>query len=247
MSASAATSQTSVSGLVGVSANSSFVLGCSALFHSARSVCDTKVVWMPNLPNSPCSSLIVEPNTERETHDVVARLQQAHHQQHDRGHARRRRDAGLGAFERGQPALHHHDRRIGEAAVDEGLLLVGETARGGGRVRVHEGAGQIERLGVLAPGRRRQALAHRERVQPRVLGQTDAGNAAREAAALRVVRHHWSPPLCSARRLRAGRSSSSGCDLRWACIVAKSSALTSPVMYWPSKHEASKPFNPGRN
>ena len=66
MSASARMSQTSVSGLLGVSANSSFVSGRSAARHASGSVCDTKVVCTPNLPNSPCSSLMVEPNTLRE-------------------------------------------------------------------------------------------------------------------------------------------------------------------------------------
>ena len=65
-SASAAMSQTSVSGLVGVSANSSLVVGRNAAFHSAMSVCDTNVVSTPNLPNSRPISVSVEPNIERE-------------------------------------------------------------------------------------------------------------------------------------------------------------------------------------
>ena len=60
MSASARMSQTSVSGLVGLSANSSLVLGCTAAFHAATSVCGTKVVCTPNLPKS-WNSLMVEP------------------------------------------------------------------------------------------------------------------------------------------------------------------------------------------
>lgn len=59
-------SQTSVSGLVGVSANSSLVLGFRAARHSATSVCETKVVSTPNLANSLPNRLSVEPNTERE-------------------------------------------------------------------------------------------------------------------------------------------------------------------------------------
>ena len=66
MSARAWMSHTSVSGLVGVSANSSLVVGRTAAFHSATSVWLTKVVSTPNLPNSPCSSLMVEPKTLRE-------------------------------------------------------------------------------------------------------------------------------------------------------------------------------------
>jgi hypothetical protein len=65
MSASAAMSQTSVSGLLGVSANNSRVLGRTARRHSSMSVCDTKLVSMPNLAKS-WNSLMVEPNTERE-------------------------------------------------------------------------------------------------------------------------------------------------------------------------------------
>ena len=66
MAASAAMSHTSVSGLVGVSANSSFVFGLTAARHSATSVCETKVVSTPNLPNSLANRFSVEPNMERE-------------------------------------------------------------------------------------------------------------------------------------------------------------------------------------
>ena len=59
-------SQTSVSGFVGVSANSSRVFGRIAAFHSATSVCETKVDSTPKRPKSPCSSLMVAPNTLRE-------------------------------------------------------------------------------------------------------------------------------------------------------------------------------------
>jgi hypothetical protein len=59
-------SHTSVSGLVGVSANSSLVLGLTAARHSATSVCETKVVSTPNLANSLPNRFSVEPNTERE-------------------------------------------------------------------------------------------------------------------------------------------------------------------------------------
>jgi hypothetical protein len=65
-SASAWMSHTSVSGLVGVSAKSNFVFGRIARFHSATSVCETKLVSTPNLPNSLPNRFIVEPNTERE-------------------------------------------------------------------------------------------------------------------------------------------------------------------------------------
>ena len=65
-SASAAMSHTSVSGLVGVSANSNFVFGLSAARHSATSVCETKAVSTPNLANSLPNSFMVLPKTERE-------------------------------------------------------------------------------------------------------------------------------------------------------------------------------------
>ena len=67
ISASAAMSQTSVSGLVGVSASRILVLpGRMAAFHSATSVCETKVVSTPKRAISLPSSLMMEPKTERE-------------------------------------------------------------------------------------------------------------------------------------------------------------------------------------
>ena len=66
MSASARMSHTSVSGLVGVSANSKRVLGCTAACQAATSVCDTNVLCTPNLANSEPISLSVEPNTDCE-------------------------------------------------------------------------------------------------------------------------------------------------------------------------------------
>ncbi len=62
----AAMSHTSVSGLVGDSANSSRVFGLIARCHSATSVCETKVVSTPNFANSRPNSMMVEPNTLRE-------------------------------------------------------------------------------------------------------------------------------------------------------------------------------------
>ena len=56
-------SHTSVSGLVGDSANSSLVLGVTGGPPLPRSVCETKVVLTPNLANSRPNSMIVEPNT----------------------------------------------------------------------------------------------------------------------------------------------------------------------------------------
>ena len=66
MSAKARMSQTSVSGLVGVSANSSLVLGRMAACQAATSVCDTKLDSTPNLARSEPMSLMVEPNMDCE-------------------------------------------------------------------------------------------------------------------------------------------------------------------------------------
>ncbi|MDT4864496.1 hypothetical protein FQZ97_992590 [compost metagenome] len=65
-SANARMSQTSVSGLVGVSANSSFVVGLIAACHAATSVWETKVDSTPNFARSVPISLMVEPNMECE-------------------------------------------------------------------------------------------------------------------------------------------------------------------------------------
>ena len=65
-SASAAMSHTSVSGFVGVSANSNLVFGRIAAFHSSTLVCETKVDCTPNFAKSEPMSLIVEPNMLRE-------------------------------------------------------------------------------------------------------------------------------------------------------------------------------------
>ena len=59
-------SHTSVRGLVGVSANSSLVLGLTAAFHCAMSVCETKVHSTPNLAISLPNRRIVVPKTDCE-------------------------------------------------------------------------------------------------------------------------------------------------------------------------------------
>ena len=99
-------------------------------------------------------------------HHMVARLQQAHQQQHDGSHARRCRQAGLGALQRRQPAFHHHHGWIGKPAVDKSLFLVGEAARGSFGIGVHKTAGQKQGLGVLAPGRGRQTFADGQGIDP---------------------------------------------------------------------------------
>ena len=66
MAASAAMSHTSVSGLVGVSANSRRVSGRMAACQAAGSVCETKLVCTPKRAKSVPNSRMVEPNMERE-------------------------------------------------------------------------------------------------------------------------------------------------------------------------------------
>ena len=65
-SASAAMSHRSVSGLVGVSANSRRVLGRMAACQAARSVCGTNVVCTPKRAMSVPMSRMVEPNMDCE-------------------------------------------------------------------------------------------------------------------------------------------------------------------------------------
>ena len=66
IAASSAMSHRSVSGLVGVSANSSWVLGRRAAFQALLSVCGTKLDSTPKRANSPPMSLMVEPNMDCE-------------------------------------------------------------------------------------------------------------------------------------------------------------------------------------
>ena len=118
------------------------------------------------------------------------------------------RDAGLGALERGQAALHHRHRRIGEARVDERLFLVGEARRRGRRIGLDEAAGEEERLRVLAPGARRQALAHGERVEPQAFG----------AASTRGIFARPSGGLC--RALQRKRAAVGGGLVLVACALS---------------------------
>ena len=69
------------------------------------SVCETKVVCTPNLPNSLPIRLQRRAEHRARAHHVVAGLEQAHAQQQDRAHAAGRADRRFGAFERGQPLL----------------------------------------------------------------------------------------------------------------------------------------------
>ena len=89
ISASAAMSQTSVSGLVGVSANSSRVVGVIAARHAAGSVCDTKLVLDAEL-REVLEQLDRRAEHALRAHHVVAGLQQAQDQHQDRRHAARR-------------------------------------------------------------------------------------------------------------------------------------------------------------
>ena len=108
-------------------------------------------------------------------------------------------DAGLGAFERGQAALHHRHRRVGEARVDERLFLVGEARRRGGGVGLHEAAGEEQRLRVLAP--RRSAAGLRA---PRACrAAAPARQRRRAGSSCRRPSGCLASALCSARRERS--------------------------------------------
>ena len=162
-----AMSHTSVNGLLGVSANSSFVFG----LHRALPFADVGLRHERGLDAELARTRGRSSTDRRAEHalradHVIAGLQQP--QARAAGSRPCRWTVAMQAsraFERGQAALHHHHRRIGEARVDEGLLFVGEARRGRGRIGMHEAAGQEQRLGVLAPLAGRQALAHGERVQ----------------------------------------------------------------------------------
>ena len=84
------------------------------------------------------------------THHVLARLEHHHRQAQDRGHAGGGRDAGVRAFERGEPVLHHGHGGIGIARVDELVAGTAEAGRGRGRALEHEARRQVQRLGMLA-------------------------------------------------------------------------------------------------
>ena len=94
---------------------------------ASTSVCETKRGLDAELGELLPNSLIVEPNTLCEQITWSPAFSSAHAEQQDRAMPLAVRDARLGAFERGQPALDHRHRRVGEARVDEGLFLVGEA------------------------------------------------------------------------------------------------------------------------
>jgi hypothetical protein len=137
-------------------------------------------------------------------------------------------DGGLGAFHGGQALLEAGDGGVGRAAVGVALLRVREALRRGLGVGLHEAAGEVQRLGVLAPLAGRQAGAHGERVavQPGRQGLAFMGQA--------------SCGLGSARR-ELFSSSGSSWPMRASLMRAMSSGLMSPVTYTPSKQDASKP------
>ena len=80
---------------------------------------------------------------------MVAGFQMHQRRGEDRGHAGGRRDAGLGAFKRGEAILEHRDRGVGVARVHHALLAAGEARRGLRRVVEHEARREVERLGVF--------------------------------------------------------------------------------------------------
>jgi hypothetical protein len=82
---------------------------------AATSVCDTKVVSTPNLPNWFCSSVMVEPNTAVRAHHMVARLEQPITSSRM---ALMPLDVAMAASvpsSAARRALEHHRRRVGEA------------------------------------------------------------------------------------------------------------------------------------
>ena len=143
-------SQTSVSGLVGVSANSSLVFGRSAAFHAATSVCDTKVVSTPNLANSRPISAIVEPNIDREQITWSPALSRP---MHIIRMAPMPVDAPMAASVPSMAARRCSklgDRGVGGAAVGVALFGAGKTPRRGLGIGLHKTAGQVQRFGVFA-------------------------------------------------------------------------------------------------
>ena len=129
MSASARMSQTSVSGLVGDSANSSLVLGCIAARQAARSVCEHEGGL-----HAEAGEVLEQLDRRAEhalrTHHVVAGLQQRHHAASVM--------AAMPLLVAMQPVVPSSaaSRRsiivtvgLREAAVDEGVFLVGEAPR----------------------------------------------------------------------------------------------------------------------
>ena len=203
MSASAAMSQTSVSGLVGVSANSSFVrrpdrgapFGQIGLRHEAG-------------VDAELGELLGEQADRRaehraRAHHVVAGLQQAHHQQQDRAHAGGGGHGGLGTFHRRQPRFQAAHRGVAGAPVGE-VLHLGKAPRRGLGIGLHEGAGQEQPLAVLAMLAGRQRGAHGQRLGAQAVGKPGA----RQAGGLVVAVGH--------RGLKVNRrcAAPAGCDRR---------------------------------
>ena len=93
------------------------------------------VVSTPNFANSRPSSMIVEPNTLCEQMTWSPAFSRPMPSSRIALMPLDVRDAGFGAFERGEAALEHRHRRVGEARIDEGFFLVGEARRGRSRRR----------------------------------------------------------------------------------------------------------------
>ena len=145
-------SQTSVSGLVGVSANSSFVFGLIAALPLGHvGLRDEASSRRRTCANSLPNSFIVEPNTEREQTTWSPALSSPMHEHAGSRPCRstRRSHASVPSSAASR-CSKHGDGRVGRAAVDEASPAVGEAARRRLRVGLHEAAGEEQRLGVLA-------------------------------------------------------------------------------------------------
>ncbi|MCY1378309.1 hypothetical protein D9M69_659330 [compost metagenome] len=95
---------------------------------------------------------------------VVAGLEQAHAHHEDGRHARGGGDAGLGAFERGQPLLEAGHRGVAVASVGEAFLVAREAARGRFGAGLHVAAGEVQGFGVFAVLASFDSFAHGQRV-----------------------------------------------------------------------------------
>ena len=93
-------------------------------------------------------------------HQPVAGAQQADQGGEDGRHAARRRDAGLGAFDRAQPVDEHLHRRVAVAAVDVAQVRVVEGVRRFLGRAVDIARGEIERLGGLLEAAAHDAAVH---------------------------------------------------------------------------------------
>jgi len=104
-------------------------------------------------------------------HDVVARFEQREAHQQDGRHAGRRGDGAFRALHGGQPAFKGGHRGIASTGVSEALLLARKASGRRGGVRLHEAAGEIQRLGVLTVGATGNGFTHRQGIGVQARGK----------------------------------------------------------------------------